>query len=68
MTYEMECKAHREPHRFVVEMAAADFTGRVPCERCGKPCGQNWSRKSLTVGSGPTVRSRRYITGKRPNL
>ena len=64
MTYEMQCKAHRQPHRFLVQIAAVDFTGEAPCPRCGKPCGQDWGRKTLSVGGGPTVRSRRYVTGK----
>jgi hypothetical protein len=65
MTYEMECREHPRPHRFLLEAAAADFTGEAPCDLCGKPCRQNFSRKSLSLGGGPTVRARRYIPGKR---
>lgn len=68
MTYEMQCKAHREPHRFLFRIAAVDFTGEAPCPRCGKSSGQDWSRKSLSVGGGPTIHSRRYVTGKKPTV
>jgi len=64
MTYELECREHGKPHRFSVQMAAADFTGEAPCDLCGKPCRQNFAHKSLSVGSGPTVRSKRYIPGR----